>query len=68
MSKMPKFDWTRIAMPLKSPTFSRRFRTLLTLGGPILNGLFGFLGHARLTAIKSESGLDKILVYTPLSK
>ena len=30
MSKMPKFDWIRIAMSLKSPTFSRCFWTLLT--------------------------------------
>ena len=33
-------------MSLKFPTFSRRFQTLLSLGGPIL--------YARLTAIKSE--------------
>ena len=25
--KNANFDWTRIAMSLKSPTFSRRFRT-----------------------------------------
>ena len=68
MSKMSKFDWTRIAMSLKSPTFSRSFRTLLTQGGPIVYGLFGSLGPARLTANKSAFGLDIILVYTPLSK
>ena len=39
-----------------------------TLGDLILYGLFGSLGHARLTAIKSASGHDIILVYTPLSK
>ena len=51
-------------MSLKFPTFSRRFRTLLSLGGPILYGLVGSLGHARLTAIKSAFGLDILLVYT----
>ena len=55
---MLSFDWTRIAMSFKSPTFSRRFRTLLTLEGPILYGLFGSLGHAGLTAIKSAFVLD----------
>ena len=45
MSKMPMFEWTRITMPLK------RFRTLLTLGGPIIYELFWSLGNARLTAI-----------------
>ena len=55
-------------MPLKSPTFSKRIRTLLTLGGPILHGLFRSLGHTRLTAIKSALELDKILICTPLSK
>ena len=63
--KNANFDWTRIAMSLKSPTFSSRFRTLLTLGGPILYGLFGSLEHARLTAITSAFGLDILLVYTP---
>ena len=32
--KNAKFNWTRTAMSLKFPTFSRRFRTLLSLGGP----------------------------------
>ena len=68
MTKMPNFDWTRTAMSLKSPNFLQEFSNTTNLGGPILNGLFGFLGHARLTAIKSAFGLDIIPVYNPLSK
>ena len=35
--KNAKFDWTRIACLSSLPTFSRRVRTLLTQGGPILS-------------------------------
>ena len=55
MSKMPMFEWTRIAMPLK------RFRTLLNLGGPLIYELFGSLGHAKLTAIMYAFGLVILL-------
>ena len=46
------------------------FRTLQTLGGPIVYGLFESLGNASLTltAIKSAFVLNILLVYTPLSK
>ena len=47
-SKLPKFDWTRIAMPLKSHTFSRRAHSLLWAFWILV-----------LTTSKSEFGIDK---------
>ena len=46
------------------PLLYLRFRKLLTLAGPVIYGLFGSLGHARLTAIISHFGFDIIIVYT----
>ena len=68
--KNAKFNWTRTAMSLKFPTFSRRFRTLLSVGGPIciLYGLVGSLGHARLTAIKSAFWTWHTISLHPLVK
>ena len=45
MSKMPKFDWTRIAMLSSLPTFSRSVRTLLIQGVPIQYVSMGFEDH-----------------------
>ena len=75
MSKMPKFEWTRTAMPSSLLLSPEEFAVELyklkesCKEAPfLLYGLFVSLGHARLTAIKSASGHDIILVYTPLSK
>ena len=62
-----QFNWTRIAISQVSYILQELSDTT-NLGGPILYGLFGSLGHTRLTAIKSAFGLDIILVYIPLSK
>ena len=43
------------------PLLYMRFRTLLTLAGPII---YGLIIYARLTAISSHFGFDIILVYT----
>ena len=72
MSKMPKFDWTRTAMPsslLLSPEGSvvepYSVKESCKEAPYILYGLFASLRHARLTTIKSAFGLD-IIVSTPL--
>ena len=75
MSKMPKLDWTRTAVPsslLISPegfvVEPYKLKESCKEAPFLLYGLFASLGHARLTAIKSAFGLDIIPVYTPLSK
>ena len=69
---MPTLDWTRTAMPsslLLSPEGFRiepyKLKESCKEAPFLLYGLFVSLGHARLTAIKSASGHDIILVYTP---
>ena len=64
---MPKFDWTRTAMPsslLLSPEGSvvepYSVKESCKEAPYILYGLFASLRHARLTTIKSAFGLDII--------
>ena len=64
---MPKFDWTRTAMPsslLISPegfvVEPYKLKESCKEAPYILYGLLEILGHARLTAIKSAFGLDII--------
>ena len=75
MSKMPKLDWTRTAVPsslLLSPEGFRvepyKPKESCKEAPYIRHGLFASLGHTRLTAIKSAFGYDIILVYTPYVK
>ena len=65
MSNMPKLDWTRSAMPsslVLSPegfvVEPYKLKESCKEVPYILYGLFASLEHARLTAIKSEFGLD----------
>ena len=69
---MPKFDWTRTAMPsslLISPegfvVEPYKLKESCKEAPFILYGLLAILGHARLTAIKSAFGID-IIKATPL--